>query len=71
MMWTKPLSSVTAHRVLYLTNWTQHEPKRNSRPKPAVFQNAASALKVEHMSAVQLGLKNKENKQEVNIRFEQ
>lgn len=44
-----------AHRVLYLTNRTQHEPKCNPRPEPAVFQNASSALKVEHMSAVQLG----------------
>lgn len=57
-----------AHRVLYLTNWTQHEPKRDSRPEPAIFQNPTSALKVEHMSAVQLGLKG--NKQEVNIRLE-
>lgn len=56
-----------AHRVLYLTNWTQHEPKRDSRPKPAIFQNAPSALKVEHVSAVQLGLKKQKNKQEVNI----
>lgn len=57
---------VIAHRVLYLTNWTQHEPKRDSRPKPAIFQNAASALKVEHMGAVQLGKKNK-----LNFRSEQ
>lgn len=50
------------HRVLYLTNWTQHEPKRDSRPEPAIFKNATSALKVEHMSAVQLGLKKNQKK---------
>lgn len=58
------------HRVLYLTNWTQHEPKRDSRPEPAIFKNATSALKVEHMSAVQLGLKKQKNKQDVNIGLE-
>lgn len=57
--------------MLYLTNWTQHEPKRDSRPEPAIFQNAASALKVEHMSAVQLGLNKQNSKQEVNIGLEQ
>lgn len=69
-MWTKPSSSVMAHRVPYLTNWTQHEPKCNSRPEPAIFQNTTSALKVEHMSAVQLGWekKKKKKKQELNIR---
>lgn len=51
---------VMAHRVLYLTNRTQHEPKRDPRPEPAIFQNATSALKVEHMSAVQLGFLKKE-----------
>lgn len=64
-MWTKPLPFVIALRVLYLTNWTQHEPKRYSRTEPAIFENATSALKVEHMSAVQLGLikTTKNNKQ--------
>lgn len=44
----------TAKLILYLANGTQHEAKCDSRPEPAVLKYAASALKVEHMSAVQL-----------------
>lgn len=43
-----------AKLILYLANGTQHEAKGDSRSEPAVFKYAASALKVEHVSAVQL-----------------
>ena len=38
----------------YLANGTQHEPKRDSGPEPAIFKNTTCTLKVEHMGAVQL-----------------
>lgn len=44
----------TAKLILYLTNGTQHEAKGDSRSEPAILKYAASALKVEHMGAVQL-----------------
>lgn len=38
----------------HLANGTQHKPECDSGPEPAVFKDTTSALKVEHMSAVQL-----------------
>lgn len=43
-----------AQVTFYLANGTQHEPKRDPGPEPAIFKNATGTLKVEHMSAVQL-----------------
>lgn len=45
----------TAKLIFYLANGTQHEAECDSRSEPAVLKHAASALEVEHMSAVQLG----------------
>lgn len=55
------LSHPSLSIVLYLTNRTQHEPKCDSRSEPAIFQNTTSALKVEHVSAVQLFFFKKRN----------
>ena len=46
----------------YLANWTQHETKSDSGPQPTIFKNTTSALKVEHVSAVELEKRLNENK---------
>jgi len=38
----------------HLADGTQHEPERDAGPEPAVVEDVASALEVEHVSAVQL-----------------
>lgn len=45
--------------MTYLANGTQHEPKCDPGPEPTIFKNPTSALKVEHMSAVELGTEEK------------
>lgn len=55
---TELISKVSVAQVtFYLANWTQHETKSDSGPQPAIFKNATSALKVEHVSAVKLETK--------------
>lgn len=41
----------------HLTNWTQHEAECDPGPQPTVFKNTTSALKVKHVSAIQLWTK--------------
>lgn len=56
MRWKQFSTSLVreAQVTFYLANGTQHEPKRDPGPEPAIFKNPTSALKVEHVGAVQL-----------------
>lgn len=49
--------------ITYLTDRAGHEAKSYPGPQPAVFQDSACALKMEHMGAVQLGIKKQKKKQ--------